>query len=111
MNSLLAELNRLGVAHDMSEDLFGFADTLFRRFSFVFQDQESDPRKVDLLSSLFEHLTIECVNEILDLCADSEAAAEGEAAGLGGPEAAGAAAAAAGSVTTGTAETTFPASQ
>ncbi|AEV80942.1 protein UL91 [Saimiriine betaherpesvirus 4] len=76
MNSLLAELNRLGVPHDRSEDLLVFADTLFQKFSFVFQDQESNPRKVDLLSSLFEHLTIECVNEMLDLCANNNEAVE-----------------------------------
>ncbi|AEV80627.1 protein UL91 [Cercopithecine betaherpesvirus 5] len=70
MNALLAELNRLGVAHLTTEDVFTFADNVFRNFSFLFQTEESGPRRIDLVSSLFEHLTVECVNDILDACSD-----------------------------------------
>ncbi|AKI29758.1 protein UL91 [Mandrillus leucophaeus cytomegalovirus] len=72
MNALLAELNRLGVAHRTTEDVFAFAENVFHNFGFLFQAEESDPRKIDLVSSLFEHLTVECVNDILDACSDEQ---------------------------------------
>lgn len=68
MNSLLAELNRLGVAHATTEDVFIFVDRLFQHFSFLFQVEESGPRRLELVASVFEHLTVECVNDILDAC-------------------------------------------
>ncbi|AKT72857.1 Cy126 [Cynomolgus cytomegalovirus] len=68
MNALLAELNRLGVSHVTTEDVFTFAENVFHNFGFLFQTEESGPRKIDLVSSLFEHLTVECVNDILDAC-------------------------------------------
>ncbi|AKG51594.1 UL91 [Papio ursinus cytomegalovirus] len=71
MNALLAELNRLGVAHLTTEDVFTFAENVFHNFGFLFQTEESGPRKIDLVSSLFEHLTVECVNDILDACSSS----------------------------------------
>ncbi|QQL09722.1 Ba126 [Baboon cytomegalovirus] len=72
MNALLAELNRLGVAHLTTEDVFTFAENVFHNFGFLFQTEESGPRKIDLVSSLFEHLTVECVNDILDACSSSD---------------------------------------
>ncbi|QQL09897.1 Ba126 [Baboon cytomegalovirus] len=72
MNALLAELNRLGVAHLTTEDVFTFAENVFHNFGFLFQTEESGPRKIDLVSSLFEHLTVECVNDILDACSSDE---------------------------------------
>ncbi|AAP50651.1 protein UL91 [macacine betaherpesvirus 3] len=86
MNALLAELNRLGVSHVTTEDVFTFAENVFHNFGFLFQTEESGPRKIDLVSSLFEHLTVECVNDILDACSH-ESSPDGNGTSAASPHA------------------------
>nr|QXV67840.1 protein UL91 [Panine betaherpesvirus 2] len=97
MNALLTELNRLGVAHASSEDVFLFVDRLFHNFAFLFQTEESSPRRLELVSGLFEHLTVECVNDIVDACNHPDVPGTG---GGGGSGAAGGGAAAEGGAAT-----------
>lgn len=65
MNDLLVELNRLGAASANTEDVFVAAGRLFRSFDFLFNEGESELRKLELTCSLFDHLATECVNDIV----------------------------------------------
>nr|QXV67838.1 UL91.1 [Panine betaherpesvirus 2] len=63
----------------------------------VAQTEESSPRRLELVSGLFEHLTVECVNDIVDACNHPDVPGTG---GGGGSGAAGGGAAAEGGAAT-----------
>lgn len=73
MNDILHELNASIAPSESINDVFVFAKNMLEKFKFLHQEWESDLRTLELVSSLFDHLSIECVNGILDLkCVDGE---------------------------------------
>lgn len=64
MNEAVNELNLQNASRNSIEDIFSNVNEMFENFSFVFQETESDLRKLELVASLFDHITIECVNDI-----------------------------------------------
>lgn len=73
MNSILAELGRAGVRHEAVEDAFALSSRIFKNFSFLFQDNESELRQLELVTSLFDHVAVECVNDIINLIDNDDA--------------------------------------
>lgn len=67
MNEVLNELNRYTAPHKNTEDVFAFASSLFSNFRSVFQEWESELRQLELVASLFDHVGIECVNDVAGL--------------------------------------------
>ncbi|AFK83928.1 B91 [miniopterid betaherpesvirus 1] len=79
MNNILNELARVGVTHEKTEDAFSFAGEVYSRFKFLFQSGESELRQLELVTTLFDHVAVECVNDIVKLsCEDVRPGSVGE---------------------------------
>lgn len=74
MNSILNELCKAGVRHEATEDVFAFSVQMFKNFEFLFQDDGSELRQLELIASLFDHIAVECVNDVTGLINDHGAA-------------------------------------
>lgn len=61
---MLGDLRRVNAPFRAAIDAFDFADAVFGNFDFVFHSEESGLRRLELVVSLFDHLAIECVNEV-----------------------------------------------
>lgn len=81
MNSILSELGKAGVRHEATRDVFLFSSQLFDNFRFLFQNDESELRQLELAASLFDHITVECVNNIVSLVRDTETHEAGRGTG------------------------------
>lgn len=81
MNSILSELGKAGVRHEATGDVFLFSSQLFDNFRFLFQSDEAELRQLELTASLFDHITVECVNNIVSLVRDTEAHETGRGTG------------------------------
>lgn len=76
MNNILSELTRAGVAHEKTEDAFSFAAEVYSRFKFLFQNGESELRQLEHVATLFDHVAVECVNDVIRLSGDDVKASE-----------------------------------
>lgn len=72
MNDLLSELRKDSAPHVTTEDVFAFSRRVFKNFGAIFQEWESDLRKLELVASLFDHVAVECVNDVTGVAKSCE---------------------------------------
>lgn len=70
MNQIVRELNRCGLPHAKAEDVFTYVRDMFERFQFLFKpapECSSELRQLELVASLFDHVAVECVGDVMKL--------------------------------------------